>query len=117
MFRGVYLTLMIGPAVPIPAPKVVMDALSSIQVTNSKERNGFQIAFSIGKNSLALTTMLTAGYFDPIVTRVMIIATVNGFPNVLIDGFVTNHEISPSSEPGKSTFTITGEDVSLMMDQ
>jgi hypothetical protein len=116
MFKGIYLTLMIGPAVPVVAPKVVMDALTNIQVTNSKERNGFQISFTIGKNSPILTTMLMSGYFDPIVTRVMIIATMNGIPNVLIDGFITNHEVAPSNEAGKSTLTITGEDVSVAMD-
>jgi hypothetical protein len=46
----------------------------------------------------------------------MIIATLNGFPNVLMDGFITNQELAPSNEPGKSTLTITGEDVSLAMD-
>ena len=116
MLKGIHLTLMIGPAVPVIAPKVVMDALNSIQVTNSKDRSGFQISFSVSNSSPLLTAMLPAGYFDPIVTRVIIIATLNGVPNVLMDGLVTNHELSPSSEPGKSTLTITGEDISLAMD-
>ncbi len=116
MLKGIHLTLMIGPAVPVIAPKVVMDALNSIQVTNSKDRSGFQVSFSVSNSSVLLTTMLPAGYFDPIVTRVIIIATLNGVPNVLMDGLVTNHELSPSSEPGKSTLTITGEDISLAMD-
>lgn len=116
MAKGLYLTLMIGPAVPVVAPKVVMDALTGIQVTSSRERSGFQINFSVGKNSTLLNTMLPAGYFDPITTRVIIVATVNGMPNVLIDGFVTAHQLSPSSEPGKSTLTITGEDISVAMD-
>ncbi|MCX6317015.1 MAG: hypothetical protein NTW29_06975 [Bacteroidetes bacterium] len=107
---------MIGPAVPVNAPKVVMDALTGIQVTNSKERSGFQISFSVGKDSALLNNMLPAGYFDPITTRVIIIATVQGSPTVLMDGFVTNHQLSPSSEPGKSTLTITGEDISVAMD-
>ncbi len=34
MLKGVHLTLMIGPAVPVPAPQSVMDALTSIQVTS-----------------------------------------------------------------------------------
>ncbi len=116
MLKGIYLTLLIGPAIPVIAPKVVMDALNSIQVTNSSERNGFQISFSVSKSSVLLTTMLPAGYFDPITTRVIIIATLNGMPNVLMDGLVTNQELAPSSEPGKSTLTITGEDLSLAMD-
>ena len=116
MLKGVYLTLMIGPAVPIIAPKVVMDALTGIQVTNSKDRSGFQITFSVSKSSILLNTMLPAGYFDPITTRVIVVATMNGFPNVLIDGLVTSQELAPSNEPGKSTLTITGEDLSLAMD-
>lgn len=107
---------MIGPAVPIPAPKVVIDAVSSIQVTNSKESSGFQITFTIGKTSPLLTTMIPAGYFEPITTRVIIIVTMGGMPHVLMDGFVTTQELSPSNEPGKSNFTITGDDLSMVMD-
>lgn len=116
MLKGVHLTLLIGPGVPIPAPKSVIDAVSSLSVTNSRDRSGFQITFTIGKNSPLLNTMLPAGFFDPIITRVIIIATLNGFPNVLMDGLVTNQELSSSNEPGQSNLTITGEDLSLAMD-
>jgi hypothetical protein len=34
----------------------------------------------------------------------------------LMDGVITQQEVSPSNEPGKSTITITGEDLSLLMD-
>jgi hypothetical protein len=116
MVKGIHLTLMIGPAVPVPAPLSVMEALTSIQVNSSKDRSGFQLTFAVGKKSPLLTTMLPAGYFDPIITRVLIIVTVNGFPNVLMDGLVTHQEFAPSNEPGQSTLTITGEDLSLAMD-
>jgi hypothetical protein len=116
MLKGIYLTLMVGPVVPVVAPKVVMDALTNIQVTNSKDRSGFQVTFSVSKSSVLLTTMLPAGYFDPISTRVIIIASLNGFPNVLMDGLVTTQELAPSNEPGKSNLVITGEDLSLAMD-
>ena len=116
MLKGINLTLMMGPAIPIPAPKVVVEALTSVQVTNSKDRGGFQLTFTVGKDSPLLTMLLPAGYFDAISTRVMIIATLNGFPNVLMDGLVTNQEFAPSNEAGKSTLTITGEDLSVAMD-
>src|SRR4029453_7384491 len=80
------------------------------------DRSGFQLEFSVGVNSLLQTTLLPAGYFDPIITRVMIIATVKGLPWVLMDGIVTRQEVSPSNDPGKSTLTITGEDLSVLMD-
>jgi hypothetical protein len=115
MLKGVYLTLMIGPGIPVVAPKVVVDALTSAQVTSSKDRSGFQLTFAVAKNSPLITTMLPAGYFDPVITRVMIIATLNGMPNVLMDGLITNQEFAPSNDPGQSTLTITGEDLSAAM--
>jgi len=116
MLKGVYLTLMIGPTVPVPAPLPVMEALKSVQVTSSKERTGFQLTFTMGKNSLLQMAMLPAGYFDPMITRVVIIATMNGLPRVLMDGVITQHDVSPSNEAGQSTLTVTGEDLSALMD-
>jgi hypothetical protein len=116
MLKGIHLTLMIGPAVPVPAPQLVMDSLTSVQVNSSKERSGFQLTFNVSKKSLLMTTLLPAGYLDPMITRVVLIVTVNGFPNVLMDGIVTQQELAPSNEPGQSTLTITGEDLSVLMD-
>ena len=116
MLEGIQLTLLIGPGMPIPAPKPVMDALQSIQVTSSKDRSGFQLVFSVSKQSTLQTTLLPAGYFDPMITRVIVIVTLNGVPNVLMDGMVTRQEIAPSNEPAQSKITITGEDLSVLMD-
>lgn len=115
MLTGVHLSLLIGPGMPVPAPSEVVNALESVQVTSSTTSNGFQLKFHVGKRSDLLNAMLPAGYFDPITTRVIVIATVNGLPNVLSDGIVTRQELSPSNEPGKSTLTITGEDLSVLM--
>jgi hypothetical protein len=116
MLKGFYLTLLIGPAVPVPAPKSVVEALTGVQVTSGIDRGGFQLTFGVGKDSPLMTAMLPAGYFDPIATRVQIVATVGGVPNVLMDGIVTRQDMSPSNEPGRSTLTITGEDLSVLMD-
>lgn len=116
MLKGIHLTLMIGPGVPIPAPRPVVEALTSVQVNSDRDRSGFQLTFSVGKKSPLLTTMLPAGYFDPMITRVVITVTLKGLPTVLMDGLVTRQELSPSSEPGQSTLTVTGEDLSIAMD-
>lgn len=113
---GIHLSLMIGPGLPLPAPAEVIESLDSVQVTSSGQTSGFQLSFKVGKSSSLLNEMLPAGYFDPIITRVIIIATVNGQPSVLMDGVITRQEISPSNEVGKSTFTVTGEDLSRLMD-
>jgi hypothetical protein len=116
MLKGLHLTLLVGPMVPIPAPQSVIDAITSVQVTSGRDRSGFQITFAVSKKSTLLTTMLPAGYFDPMVTRVIIIVTLGGLPNVLMDGIVTRQELQPSNDPGQSTLTITGEDLSVLMD-
>lgn len=116
LVSGAYLTLLIGPAVPLPAPLPVMEALKSVQVNTSGDRSGFQLSFSVGKTSPIQLAMVPAGYFDPIVTRVIIVVTLNGMPNVLMDGFVTRQELQPASEPGQSTLTVTGEDLTVAMD-
>ncbi len=115
MLKSFLLTLMMGPGVPVPVPQPVLDALTGVQVTGGGERGGFQLTFAAGKNSPLITALLPAGYFDPRV-RVIIVVTLGGIPNVLMDGIVTRQELSPSSEPGQSTLTITGEDLSVEMD-
>jgi hypothetical protein len=116
MISGVHLTLLIGPGVPIPAPPNVVEALESVQVTSGTDRAGFQLVFNAATTSPLQMIMLSAGYFDPIITRVIVMVTVRGLPQVLIDGVVTRQEVSPSNDPGKSTITITGEDLSVLMD-
>ena len=116
MLSGIHLTLLIGPGVAVPAPQTVVDSIDNIQVNSGADRTGFQISFAVGKLSPLLNVMLPAGYLDPIVTRVVIIVTLNAIPNVIMDGFITRQEVSPSNQAGQSTISITGEDVSLAMD-
>ncbi len=112
-----HLTLLIGPLpVPMPAPLPVIEALQRVEVNSSRDRSGFQMTFSVGKTSPLQLALLPAGYFDPMVTRVVIIATLAGIPNVIMDGVITRQEMQPGNEPGQSTLTITGEDLSVLMD-
>lgn len=116
MLDGVHLTLLIGPLpAPVPAPFPVVEALQSVQINAQRERNGFQLTFTIGKLS-PLQVMLATGLLDPMTTRVVLVATMNGIPNVICDGVVTQQEMSPSNDPGQSTLTLTGEDLSVLMD-
>jgi hypothetical protein len=116
MLKGIHLTVLIGPGVPVPAPQSVMEALTAVQVTSGKDRSGFQMTFGVSKRSLINTTLLPAGYFDPMSTRVIIIATLRGRPNVLMDGIITRQEVAPSNDPGHSQLTVTGDDLSVAMD-
>jgi hypothetical protein len=42
---------------------------------------------------------------------------VNGVSNVLIDGVITNNEIAPGDKGSNSTLTLTGEDLTALMNQ
>jgi hypothetical protein len=46
----------------------------------------------------------------------IIVATINATQDVLMDGVITNHQVSPGSQPGESILTMTGEDLSKVMD-
>ncbi|MEA2173607.1 MAG: hypothetical protein QOD00_1199 [Blastocatellia bacterium] len=118
MLKGFYLTLLIGPVVPVPVPQSVLDALTGVQITSSAEPgtpSGFQLTFSLSTQSpLHTLFLLSAGSQLPIV-RVILIATVNGVPDVLMDGVVTKQDVSPGNDPGHSTLTVTGVDLTALM--
>lgn len=112
-----YLLLMIGPVVaPLPAPLPLTEALKSVTVSSGGARNAFQLTFHTGKTSPLNLALLPLGFFDPIVTRVVIVMVYRGIPQVLMDGIVTQQHVAPSNTPGESTLTLTGEDLSVLMD-
>ncbi|MFM0225685.1 hypothetical protein [Paraburkholderia dipogonis] len=112
-----HVTLLVGPAVPVPMPQPVMEALQSFQVTSSAgSRSGFQVTFAVENRSPLHTLLVLAGGQVPWL-RVLIVLTINSLPSVLMDGLITKQEISGSNDPGVSTLTVTGEDLSVAMDQ
>ena len=116
--KGLYLTILIGASVPVPAPKYLMESLDNLEVTHSdKGRSGFQMTFQAGRSTKNLLDykLTESSLLDPF-NRVVLIVTLNGTPRVLMDGIISRQELAPSNEPGASRLTVTGEDVSLMMD-
>ncbi|CCG04031.1 hypothetical protein [Blastococcus saxobsidens] len=116
MIESADLTLLIGPGVPLPALRSVMESVVSVRVSTGAALTGFQIVMEAGRTSDLTRILLPAGYLDPIVTRVVIVVTIRGLPHVLVDGVVTHHEVTPSNTPGGSTLSIIGEDLSVLMD-
>jgi len=116
MLKGIHLTLMIGPAIAKPVPQVVLDALDSVKVMISTGKDAaFELVFTISNRSPLHTMFLLAGGATIPIMRVIIVVTVNGTPNVLIDGVITQHQIAPGSDAAHSTLTLTGEDLSAVM--
>lgn len=117
MVKGLNLILMVGPAVPLLAPRPVVEALTSVRVTVVDDGPSvFQLRFKLGNNSALQTLFLLAGGSTPPLLRVVIVATLNGAAEVLIDGVMTNHEIQPGDGADDATLTITGEDLTRVMD-
>jgi hypothetical protein len=104
---------------PVPAPLSLIDSLQSVEVSNTDQgRDGFQITFAAGRGSGAADILDYSLLSNPLLrpfNRVIIMVTFGFIPKVLIDGIITHQQLTPSQEPGKSTFTVTGEDVSVMM--
>jgi hypothetical protein len=111
----IHLTLMIGPGVPVPVPRDVLDALTSIQVNaaSGDAQSGFELNFTIAKRSPLQTLFLLSGGAGIPFVRVVIAVTINGTPNVLIDGMMTNHQYQPGS--GGGALRIQGKDLSTVM--
>lgn len=118
MRDGVQLSLMIGPVVPMPAPKSVMDALSSIEVTSGDgSPTGFQLTFGLPNRSPLHTLFLLTGGAPLLFMRVIVVVTVAGTPTVLVDGVITNHQVAPGGDATHSNLVITGEDLTVLMNQ
>ena len=115
MNKGFYLTLMMGGFTATPVPRAVIEALTSVQVsTTVGSQGGFQLKFTWSKNA-PLAKLLETGFFDPR-QRVIVAVTVNGATEVLMDGIVTKQDLTPSGAAGKGTLTITGLDLTALMD-
>lgn len=115
---GLHLQLMLGETLPTPAPLKVSEALQSVEVTaKDGDRSGFQMVFQVGRGladrkDFALLTEAKLRPFNRVVLSVLFGVT----PQPIMDGIITKHQLAPSDEPGASKLTVTGEDVSVMMD-
>jgi hypothetical protein len=117
MASPLYLSLLIGPIEPVPAPKPIADALLSAEVTESATgRSGFQLTFTLGDSSILQTLFLLAGGAPLPILRVVLLVTFPGIPQVLIDGVVLHTEVQPDAMSGSSKLVVTGQDLTALMD-
>jgi hypothetical protein len=105
-----------GPGVPIPAPREVIESVQEVKVeSNSGEvQSGFEITFRIPNRSpLQTLFLLTGGGMIPIF-RVVIAVTLGGTTSVLMDGVMTKHELRSEAGP-TSTLSVMGKDLTALM--
>jgi len=122
MIQGsIHLTLMMGPVVPIPAPRVVVEALQSVTVTTAAgSPSGFQMQFAFKSSSELNTIFLIAPALSSSVAtpplRILLIITINGMPTPLFDGIMTNVQVQPGQNGNPGTVNVTGDDLTKIMD-
>jgi hypothetical protein len=117
MGSPLYLTLLVGAVEAVPAPKPLMDALTSVEVNvSATAKSGFQLNFTLANSSpLQLFFLLTMGAPIPLI-RVILVAAFGGLPQVIMDGMVKHTEVVPDAMQGTSKLVITGEDLTAVMD-
>jgi hypothetical protein len=112
-----FLTLLAGPVEAVPVPKALIDALVSVEVTESgSEESGFQLTFTLADRSLLQTFFLLAGSSPVSILRLILLVSFGGLPQVLFDGIVLHHEVQPDAMHGSSKLVVTGKDLSSLMD-
>jgi hypothetical protein len=115
MQGSVQLSLLIGP-VPVRAPREVVDALVSVKVESgsSGSQGGFELSFELPARSPLRTLFLLTGGGSLPLMRVVLVVTINGAAQSIIDGVTTNVEMQPG-EGGVSKLVVKGKDLSALM--
>ncbi|HYR10128.1 MAG TPA: hypothetical protein VEQ60_20310 [Longimicrobium sp.] len=111
---GVRLQLWMGETLPVPVGREVIAALQSVSVqSGGGDSDGFQLTFRAARD-----TVLDYSLIDTLglMKRVSLGVLFGARPEPLIEGVITNHQFTPSGEPGASTLTVSGRDVSVMLD-
>lgn len=115
--RGLKLSLLIGP-VPIPAPREMVEALVSAKVEagSGDTQSGFELTFELPARSPLRTLFLISGGGGGVpLMRVVLVVTLGGSDEVIVDGMATNVDTVPG-EGGIARLVVKGKDMSALMD-
>lgn len=118
MIKGIHLSVMFGPGVPVAAPRSVVEALQSVTIQDNagEIQSGFDLMFALEKNSPLNTIFLLAGGAALPILRVALIATINGTATTLINGVVTRTEFSPGTGGAPAMLKVMGKDLTAAME-
>lgn len=116
---GIRLIFWLGKILPTPAPRRVLEALRSVEVTSDVEQgDGFQLTFELAKSWRGDFDLLDGGALSPW-NRVVLGVQLGTSLRVLCDGVITHHQLQSSSEGQDSaaTLTVTGTSLAVLLDQ
>jgi hypothetical protein len=116
MLSGVQLSLKIGP-VPLTPPHEVAQSLvhAKVEEGSGDAQGGFELTFELPVRSPLRTLFLLSGGGSLPLMRVVLVVTINGTAQSIIDGVTTNVETQPG-EGGVSRLVVKGKDLSALMD-
>jgi hypothetical protein len=116
MQTAVNLSLFIGP-VPVPAPQEVVQSLvhARVESGSGETQSGFELTFELPLRSPLRTLFLVTGGSGLPLMRVVLVVTINGQAQPIIDGVTTNVETQPG-EGGVARLIVKGKDLSALMD-
>ncbi|WP_353474576.1 hypothetical protein PVT71_21760 [Salipiger sp. H15] len=117
MIKGLDLQLLFGPGVPVPAPRAVIDALQGVKINENSgdTQSGFELMFALEKDSPLSTLFLLAGGGALPILRVALVATISGTAMPLINGVVTNTDLSPGAGGQPAMLSVKGKDLTAAM--
>lgn len=117
MIGSLKLSLLMGP-VPVPAPRAAVDALSAVKVElgSGDTQGGFELTFDLPTGSpLSTVFLITGGGGGVPLMRVVLIVTINGRADPIVDGVATDVEMQPG-DGGANKLIVKGKDLSALMD-
>lgn len=113
---GVRQILWLGTAVPTPAPYEVLQAITSVEVTNDAQSgDGFQLILTVTKDRSLDYGLLRHPALQP-GTRAIIGVLLGIVPEVLIDGVITHHQVKVGGD-ATGQLTVTGKDLTTELDR
>jgi len=110
---GAGYTLLIAMA---PAPAPLVDALQELEIETSLDvASVFRLRFGITKTEIGDWSILDLDPFRPFVPVQIRIQRGLGVPEAVINGFVSEQNVTYGAEPGSSTLEVTGMDATYLM--
>ena len=113
---AVQLSLRLGP-VPVPAPQALVEALTEVKVEcgAGDTPSGFELVFELPAHSpLRTVFLLTGGGGVLPLMRVVLVVSLGGQAQPLIDGVATHVQTRPG-EGGVSQVVVQGTDLTALM--
>ncbi|MEO5658416.1 MAG: hypothetical protein ABIQ90_01285 [Polaromonas sp.] len=116
MQSGIQLSLYIGP-VPIAAPREVVESLvhAKVETGSGDTQSGFELSFDLPARSPLRTLFLITGGGGVPLIRVVLVVTINGRAESIVDGVTTHVETQPG-QGGVAKLVVKGKDMSALMD-